>query len=86
MDLEDRVETIKAEMYNRKENVREISLLLGSHLCKLNDAIYEVNAMMSQSLDAIDEVREEAASTVAECEWRFKCNKRQHKKITFITL
>ena len=66
VDLEDRVETIKAEMYNKKENVREISLLLGSHLRKLNDAIYEVNASTSQNLDAIDAVREELHKKVKE--------------------
>ena len=66
VDLEDRVETIKAEMYNKKENAREISLLLGSHLRKLNDAVYEVNASTSQNLDAIDAVREELHGKVKE--------------------
>ena len=79
MDLEDRVETIKAEMYNEKENVREISLLLGSHLRKLNDAIYEVNAMTSQSLDAIDEAREELHRKVKELHERIQIETERQK-------
>ena len=79
MDLEDRVETIKAEMYNKKENVREISLLLGSHLRKLNDDIYEVNAMTSHSLNAIDEAREELHRKVKEIHERIQTETEKQK-------
>ena len=65
-ELEDKAKSCKAEMSNTKDNMRELSIELGAHLDKLNEAVDKVKRTTSQNLDAIDERREELHKKIKE--------------------
>ena len=58
MDLTSKADEVRGKMANRKEKVRDISLLLGNYLTELNAIKEKVNKETSENLDKVDEARE----------------------------
>ena len=58
MDLTSKAEADRGKMADRKEKIRDISLLLGSYLAELNSTEDKINKETLENLDRVDETRE----------------------------
>ena len=79
IEIDDKANSCKAELSNTKDNVRELSLELGAHLNKLNEAVDRVNRITSENLDVVDERREELHEKIKELQLKVKVETEKQK-------
>ena len=59
IELEDKANSIKADMSNTREHVRELSIALGSHLDELNKAVTNLDANVDRDIKAVEKTKDE---------------------------